>query len=91
MKLLKIISLLALLISMFVTIDLGINCIGSLVPELQDGIPYNSVLQSTFGLLENSLTTRADFFNIFKTSVWISFAIFVENILLYIFSIINKK
>lgn len=91
MKLLKIISLVAIVISIFVSIDLGINCLGSLVPELQDGIPYHSVLQSLFGILEGQLKTRADFFIAFKTSLWISFAILVENIVLYVITLIKKN
>ena len=91
MKTFKIISLVVLLVSLFVSVDLGINCIGSLVPELQDGIGYNSFLQSAFGLLEGSLKTRADFFGAFTTSLWVSFAIFTENVVLHIVTLINKK
>lgn len=84
MKALKTISLSILFVSLFVSVDLGINCIGSLVPELQDGIAYNSFLQSSFGLLEGTLRTRADFFNAFKTSAWVTFVVLAENATLYI-------
>ncbi len=91
MKIFKNIVLLALLVSLFISVDLGINCIGSFVLELQDGIGYNSFLQSTFGLLEGSLKTRADFFNAFKTSAWITFAIFAGNVVLYVIPSKNSK
>ena len=38
MKLARILSLAVLVAVLFVTVDLGINCLGALVPELQDGI-----------------------------------------------------
>lgn len=83
MKAFRLISLIALLVIVFVSIDLGINCIGSLVPELQDGIPYNSFLQSTFGLLENwSINTRVEFFHAFQRSLLITYALLAENVLL---------
>ncbi len=91
MRKFKVIALLALLVSLFVSVDLGINCMGSLVTELQDGLSYNSLLQSLFGLLEGSLKTRADFFNVFKTSAWISFAILAVNIILYVTPLKNNK
>ncbi len=91
MKILKIISLLILMLSVFVSIDLGINFMGSLVPETQDGIAFNSILQSTFGLLEGSLMTREDFFNAFQISLWITFTVFVENVVLGICGNVCKR
>ncbi len=84
MKVFRIISEALLLVCVFVSVDLGINFMGALVPELEDGIPFNSLLQRTFGLLENSLKTREDFFNAFKFSLWVTLAVFAENILLSI-------
>ncbi len=84
MKIIRIISAALLLVCVFISVDLGINFMGALVPELQDGIPFNSVLQRTFGLLENLLKTREDFFNAFKLSLWVTFAVFAENVLLSI-------
>ncbi|WP_294525057.1 hypothetical protein [uncultured Allofournierella sp.] len=45
MRLARILSLAVLVAVLFVTVDLGISCLGALVPELQDGIPYYSLLQ----------------------------------------------
>lgn len=50
MRLARILSLVVLVAVLFVTVDLGINCLGALVPELQDGIPYYSLLQRWFGV-----------------------------------------
>lgn len=66
-----------------VTADLGINCLGALVPELQDGIPYYSLLQRWFGVWEGEMRTRPDFFFVFRRWLWISFAVFVENAVLW--------
>lgn len=95
MKMIKTISIIALLISGFVSIDLGLNCIALAVPELQDGIGYHSFLQSIFGLLEDTgIDGGTNFFYAFRTSIWITYAIFVENIFLshyYNKSRINKQ
>ena len=91
MKIIRIISIIALVIAVFFSIDLGINCIGALVPELQDGIPFNSVFQSWAGVLEGQLRTRIDFFKAFQKSLWITFAIFFENMVLNVISILKSK
>lgn len=91
MKIIRIISIVALVVAVFFSIDLGINCIGALVPELQDGIPYNSVLQRWFGIFEGQLRTRIDFFEVFQKSIWITFAIFFENMILCVISVLKSK
>lgn len=91
MKKLRIISILALVVAVFLNIDLGINCIGALIPEFQDGIPFNSVLQSWFGIWERQLKTRIDFFKAFQNSLWITYVIFFENMVLSIISILKSK
>ncbi|MDK2809088.1 MAG: hypothetical protein PWP24_1825 [Clostridiales bacterium] len=92
MKIVKSVSAMILLIAMFISIDLGLNCLALAVPELQDGIGYHSVLQSTLGLLENTgIESRANFFDAFRTSIWITFSIFMANTVLYIVSIRKKK
>ena len=50
MRLARILSLVVLVAVLFVTVDLGISCLGALVPGLQDGIPYYSLLQRWFGV-----------------------------------------
>lgn len=87
MRLARILSLVVLVAVLFVTADLGINCLGALVPELQDGIPYYSLLQRCFGVWEGQMRTRPDFFFVFSRWLWISFAVFVENAVLWGISI----
>ena len=58
MRLARILSLVVLVAVLFVTVDLGINCLGALVPELQDGIPYYSLLQRWFGVWEGEMRVR---------------------------------
>lgn len=87
MRLARILSLVVLVAVLFVTVDLGINCLGALVPELQDGIPYYSLLQRWFGVWEGQMRTRPDFVFVFSRWLWISFAVFVENAVLWGISI----
>ncbi len=90
MKIVKVVFLALLFVSLFVFIDLGLNLLGLSVPEIQDGIAYNSILQSQFGLLEEAgINTSADFFYAFCVSAWISFAVLAGNVLL--FFIASKK
>ena len=52
LKIIRAAALIALVISLFFTVDYGINLLGVLVPELNtDGFPYYSVLQRWFGML----------------------------------------
>lgn len=90
-RIIRMVSAVLLVVSLFVTTDFAVNLAGALVPELQDGIPYHSVLQSWFGLLEGSLTTRADFFQAFAVSAWISFVLFAWNMALAVVSWLQKK
>ena len=91
MKLVRIVSLAALVAVLFVTVDLGINCLGALVPELQDGIPYYSLLQRWFGVWEGQMRTRPDFFHVFSRWLWISFALFAENAALWAWAIWKRE
>lgn len=88
MKKLKIISLLCLLGSLFVSIDLGLNFLFTLIPELQDGIGSHSILQGLFGILGDSGWSKAKFYFMFEKSVWLTFMLLIENIILHF---INKK
>lgn len=86
LKLVRIIALAALAVSLFVTVDYGINLASSLVPELQtDGIGFNSILHSLFGTLDGPFPeagTRAGFLDAFATAAWASFGIFLVNAVL---------
>jgi len=85
-KKLQIISAAILVLSVFVTIDLGVNFAYSLVPELNDGIGSHSILQGWFGIFGGSGWTKRTFLSAFETSLWISFLLFAENIVVWLFS-----
>lgn len=91
MKKIRIISLVLLLISVFVSVDLGLNFSYNLLHEYHDGLQVNSLLQFFFGIFGDSLWTMERFFDAFQTSLWISFVVFVENIILAIVDCSKKK
>ena len=92
MKSIRIASLVLLIIGVFVSIDLGLNCLALAIPELQDGISYHSLLQSTFGLLDNiGINDSVSFFYGFRNSLWVVFALLVENVALAIYSIYKEN
>ena len=94
LKLVRIIALAALAVSLFVTVDYGINLASSLVPELQtDGIGFNSILHSLFGTLDGPFPeagTRAGFLDAFATAAWVSFGIFAVNAVLAAFAWLSR-
>ena len=91
MKKIRIISLIALVVSVFVSIDLGLNLLYNLVPEYLDGYTSHSILQGTFGIFGDRNWTLGRFYNNFETAVWVSFAIFVENVVLAIIESKKKQ
>ena len=89
MKKTRIISLIVLVISAFVSLDLLINLLGSMIPTMNDGIGTHSIIWGNlyFG---DSLWSHERFFNAFVTSALITFAVFVENVVLAIADIAKK-
>lgn len=90
MKIFRIISLVALVITSFISLDLLINLLGSLIPSMNDGISVHSIIWGNlyFG---DSLWSHERFFNAFVISSLIAFSVFIENVVLSIISIIKKK
>ena len=89
MKKARIISLIVLVISAFVSLDLLINLLGSMIPAMNDGIGTHSIIWGNlyFG---DSLWSHERFFNAFVTSALITIAVFVENVVLAIADIAKK-
>ena len=89
MKKARIISLIVLVISAFVSLDLLINLLGSMIPAMNDGIGTHSIIWGNlyFG---DSLWSHERFFNAFVTSALITFAILVENVVLTIVDMMKK-
>ena len=89
MRKIRIISLIALVITSFVSLDLLINLLGSLIPSMNDGIGVHSIIWGNlyFG---DSLWSHERFFDAFVASTLVNFAVFVENVALAI-AVIAKK
>lgn len=83
MKNVKTISLIVLVLCLLATADLGYNFFASLIPGLNDGIAIYGVLpRLIFG---DNLWSIAGFFNAFAVAMWITVAVAIENIIIYIF------
>lgn len=89
MKKARIISLIVLVISVFVSLDLLINLLGSMIPAMNDGIGTHSIIWGNLYFGDN-LWSHERFFNAFVTSALITFAVFVENAVLAIADITKK-
>ena len=90
MKKLRIISLIILLITVFISMDLLINLLGSMIPTMNDGIGVHSIIWGNL-YWGDRLWSHERFFNAFVISSLISFAVFVENIVLTIMDICKKN
>lgn len=82
MKRIRILSAVVLLIACFVSLDLLINLLGSMIPSMNDGIGVHSMLGNLY--FGDNTWTHERFFHAFVTSAGISFAVFVENVALAI-------
>ncbi len=90
MKKIRIISLIVLVITSFVSMDLLINLLGSMIPSMNDGIGVHSIIYGNLYFGDN-LWSHERFFNAFVVSIFISFMVLVENIVLTIIAITKKK
>ena len=90
MKKLRIISLIVLMIATIITVDLLINFVGNLVPEMNDGLGIHSVLLPAKLFFGDSLWSLEKFYNAFVTSSLITLVVFVENVVLAIIDITKK-
>lgn len=90
MKKVRILSLVVLVITSFVSLDLLINLLGSIIPSMNDGIGVHSIIWGNLYFGDN-LWSHERFFDAFVTSALISFLVFVENVVLSIIAIAKKK
>jgi len=90
MKKLRIVSLIVLLIATIISVDLLINFLGNLVPEMNDGLGIHCVLLPTKLFFGDSLWSLESFYKTFVTSSLITLAIFIENVVLAIVYISKK-
>ena len=87
MKKLRIVSMIVLVISTVISVDLLINFLGNLIPEVNDGLGIHSVLLPAKWFFGDSLWSLERFYNTFVTSSLITLAVFVENVVLAIIDI----
>ncbi len=87
MKTIKIISLVLLAMSTFITVDLLLNFLSATVPSMNDGIMCRSLFKPFFG----EQWSLKGFYNAFATSLWVTTAIAIENIALAITITIKKR
>ena len=89
LKKVRIISLIVLVVTAFISLDLLINLLGSMIPTMNDGIGTYSIIWGNlyFG---DRLWSNERFFNAFVTSALITFAVFVENVILAIVDMVKK-
>ena len=90
MKKLRIVSLIVLVITTIISVDLLINFLGNLVPEMNDGLGIHSILLPVKLFFGDSLWSLERFYNAFVTSSLITLTIFVENVVLTIIDITKK-
>lgn len=90
MKKLRIISLIILIVTSFVSMDLLINLLGSLIPSMNDGITVHSLVWGNLYFGDN-LWSHERFFQAFVTSSIVSFLVFIENVVLMIIAISKRK
>ena len=90
MKKVRIVSLIVLVIATVISLDLLLNFLGNLVPEMNDGLGIHGVLLPAKMFFGDSLWSLERFYNAFVTSSLITLAVFVENAVLAIINTIRK-
>ncbi len=85
LKVLKIIAIVLFFVSLFCTIDLGLNFLYNTDPSAlgHDGsyISY-SILHGIFGIFGDGIWSFEMFFLAFKNSAWVTFMLMTVNVLL---------
>lgn len=90
MKKLRIVSLIILAVSAVISVDLLINFLGNVVPEMNDGLTIHSVLLPGQLFFGDSLWSLERFYNAFVVSSMITLVLFAENIVLAIIDVVKK-
>lgn len=84
LRTLKIIAAVLFLISLFCTVDLGLNVLYNAETRVHDG-SYGmcSILHAVFGIFGDSRWSFDRFFFAFKNSVWITYVLLAVNVVLH--------
>ena len=89
MKKVRIVSLIVLMVSVFISLDLLINLLGSMIPTMNDGIGTHSIIWGNLYFGDDRWSYER-FFDAFVTSSLITFAVFVENVVLTIVDMLKN-
>ncbi len=87
MRIIRVVSLILLAISIFITADLLLNFLSATVPSMNDGIMCRSVFKPFF----SEQWSLEGFYNAFATSLWLTTAIIIENIAVAITVIVKNQ
>lgn len=90
MKKIRIISLVVFVITVFVSLDLLMNLLGSFIPTMNDGIVTHSIIPGNIYFGDSSWSQER-FFNAFLISSLITFLVFVENIIITVIAIYKRN
>lgn len=92
MSKLRIISLIILIAAVFISVDLGFNCLSAVTAGISgtaDGITICGIFAPIF--LGDRLWSYEKYLSIFQTSAWISFAVLIENTVLAILNLVHYE
>ena len=85
-KTLKIIAAAVFLISLFCTVDLGLNLLYNAVSGIHDGsYAVHSILHAVFRIFGDSLWSFDRFFLAFRNAAWITFSLLTINVILHFY------
>ena len=84
LRTIRIIAVILFLISLFCTVDLGLNFLFNTESSIHDGsYGTHSILHAMFGIFGASRWSFDMFFAAFKNSAWITYALLAINVVLY--------
>ena len=85
-KTLKIIATAVFLISLFCTVDLGLNLLYNAESGIHDGsYAVHSILHAVFRIFGDSLWSFDRFFLAFRNAAWITFSLLTINVILHFY------
>ena len=90
MKKVRVISLIALIITSCVSLDLLVNYLWNLNPQMHDGLSLNTVILWGKLYFGDSLWSMERFFDAFVISSSVFLMVLVENIILTIIDVLKK-
>ncbi len=90
MKKIRIVSLIALVITSIISVDLLINLLGNLIPNINDGLGIHSVILGGTLYFGDNLWSLERFYNAFVISSLISLAVLIENVIVALIDIYKK-